>query len=208
MGIEHSFFINDIEYCVDVEGLLRFLGELIKINFRCIRCSNTKGSYNTLEAVQQHMISKGHCRMKTELGDILEYSPFYDYSQTYPDAVDEDEKDVEFDANELSSDENWQLVLPSGAIIGHRSLRIYYKQKLRFQKEPDAKPRLDNKRRVCKIMTDYKALGWNGENQSKALILKKRQDMNYFFKFRQHRDFASTTTLKNKVATPRYRPQI
>jgi len=208
LGVQHSFFINDIEYCVDIEGLLRFLGELIKIQFRCIRCSNSKGSYNTLDAVQKHMISKGHCSMKTELGEILEYSAFYDYSQTYPDEVDEDEKDVEFEANELNSNDNWQLVLPSGAIIGHRSLRIYYKQKFRYQKEQEAAPRVDNKKRVCKIMTDYKALGWQGGDTSKALVLQKRKDMNYFFKLRQSNDFISSTKLKNKVATPRYKPQI
>ena len=208
LGVEHSFFLNDVEYCVDVEALLRYLGELIKIQFRCIRCSNTKGSYNTLDAVQKHMISKGHCRMKTELGDILEYAPFYDYSQTYPDEVDEDEKDAEFDANELTATDNWQLVLPSGAIIGHRSLRIYYKQKFRYQRESDAKPRTDNKRRVCKIMTDYKALGWTGGEASSALVLQKRRDMQYFAKLRQSKDFGYTTTLKNKVATPRYKPMI
>lgn len=137
--------------------------------------------------------------MKTDLGDILEYSPFYDYSQTYPDEVDEDEKDVEFEANELNSNDNWQLVLPSGAIIGHRSLRIYYRQKLRMLKEPDAAPRIDNKRRVCKIMSDYKALGWQGDASSKALVVQKRKDMDYFFKLRKANDFASTSKLKNKV---------
>lgn len=147
--------------------------------------------------------------MKTDLGEILEYSAFYDYSSTYPDEVDEDEKDVEFDQNELNADYNWQLVLPSGAVIGHRSLRIYYRQKVRFQKEQDVKPRIDNKKRVCKIMTDYKALGWQGDSSaSKQLVLQKRKDMNYFSKLRQSKDFISTTKLKNKVATPRYRPQI
>lgn len=51
---------------------------------------------------------------------LLEYSDFYDYSSTYPTDATEDEY-------RIIEDVNSQLVLPSGARIGKRSLMRYFR---------------------------------------------------------------------------------
>lgn len=42
MTVAHSFFVPDLEYCVDVKGLLVYLGEKIFVGYMCIWC-NTSG---------------------------------------------------------------------------------------------------------------------------------------------------------------------
>lgn len=51
---------------------------------------------------------------------LLEYSDFYDYSSSYPTDGHEDDYRVVEDVNS-------QLILPSGARIGKRSLMRYYR---------------------------------------------------------------------------------
>lgn len=51
---------------------------------------------------------------------LLEYSDFYDYSSTYPADATEDEYRIVENVNS-------QLVLPSGAKIGKRSLMRYFR---------------------------------------------------------------------------------
>lgn len=51
---------------------------------------------------------------------LLEYSDFYDYSSSYPTNTNEDDY-------RIIEDSNSQLILPSGARIGKRSLMRYYK---------------------------------------------------------------------------------
>lgn len=54
---------------------------------------------------------------------LLEYSDFYDFSSSYPDQGDADD---EVEENVLDG-HGFELVLPSGATIGHRSLYRYYR---------------------------------------------------------------------------------
>ena len=63
---------------------------------------------------------------------MIEYSRFYDYSASYPDGERADEEGEEEDEVELDSldDTGYELVLPSGARVGHRSLVRYYRQSL------------------------------------------------------------------------------
>ena len=62
---------------------------------------------------------------------LLEYSDFYDYSSSYPEGEGSgsQDPDAEVEVNQLD-DDSYQLVLPSGAKIGHRSLARYYRQSL------------------------------------------------------------------------------
>lgn len=58
---------------------------------------------------------------------LAEYERFYNYATSYPDhddGMDVDEeilKDFDLDGGDF------QLTLPSGATVGHRSLMLYYK---------------------------------------------------------------------------------
>jgi len=79
MRLQHSFFVSDIKHIKDLPGLLRYLGEKIHRGCLCIYCENHHcHDFKTGEAVQRHMIDKGHCFMKTEEFD--EYYKFYDFT--------------------------------------------------------------------------------------------------------------------------------
>ena len=68
--------------------------------------------------VQRHMVDKGHCKMLHEAETLLEYDEWYDYTASYPDQANPEE-DVEL--NTLD-DSGYELMLPSGTKVGHRSL--------------------------------------------------------------------------------------
>jgi pre-60S factor REI1 len=61
---------------------------------------------------------------------------FYDFSTSYPQLEEGEEVDIDADLSALTqsltlADDDMSLVLPSGAIVGHRSLKRYYDQKLK-----------------------------------------------------------------------------
>lgn len=64
MNKAHSFFVSEEIYCIDLQGLLKHLGEKINGVQLCIMCEN-KGckQFTTGDAVKKHMIDKGHCFM-------------------------------------------------------------------------------------------------------------------------------------------------
>lgn len=41
MMVEHSFFVPDLEYCIDLKGFLLYLGEKIYNEYKCIWCNNS-----------------------------------------------------------------------------------------------------------------------------------------------------------------------
>ena len=123
MSVQHSFFIPDVEFVIDIEGLLNYLGERVGQGKICLWCGHLGRQFASTDACQKHMIDKGHYRMFHEGEVLLEYTDFYDYSSSYPDEGDADE---EVELNVLN-DSGFELVLPSGATIGHRSLNRYYR---------------------------------------------------------------------------------
>lgn len=79
MQKKHSFFISSEEQCIDKQGLLKHLGEKINKGLMCLYCENAGGKgFKNRQALQDHMIDKGHCFMNTESYD--EYMKFYDFS--------------------------------------------------------------------------------------------------------------------------------
>lgn len=128
MTVAHSFFIPDAEFVTDLKGLLLYLGEKVCQGFLCLWCNDHGRSFHSMEAAQNHMLDKGHCKMLHEGEALLEYVDFYDYRSSYPDnystSHDDDEEEVDLNVIEET---DFQLVLPSGAVIGHRSLMRYYR---------------------------------------------------------------------------------
>lgn len=172
MANEHSFFIPDMEYVMDLEGLLKHLGVKVGAYHVCLWCSNK--CYRSLDAVQKHMSDKGHQKMRFEGETLLEYSDFYTYEG---DATIDEEYDIaeDFDIKTISrisssfrdedggddgdGNDTYELVLPSGARVGHRSLFKYYKQSFGHRN-------LELKKRSNLTVRDkYKAIA-NGENCS------------------------------------------
>lgn len=185
MTKHHSFFIPDIEYIVDLRGLIKYLGEKIAIGHVCLYCNGKGKDWKSLEAVRKHMLDKGHTKIAYDAEkDRLEISDYYDFSTSYP--VDEDEEDAEWEdvdeeiddvdmegevviedvdvdprdrelppparnttAQPAFGDSDLELVLPSGARIGHRSLHRYYRQSLR------PNPNADDPTIINRLLTHY-----------------------------------------------------
>lgn len=127
MYAEHTFFVPDLDYVCDIQGLLLYLGEKVcKFNM-CLWCNLKGKGFYSMDAAQSHMRDKGHCKMLHEGESLLEYMPYYDYSKSYPDDEDDINLDDEIPPIEDIDTGDYQLTLPSGATIGHRSLFVYYK---------------------------------------------------------------------------------
>lgn len=181
MSREHSFFIPDIEYCVDMKGMLTYLGIKIASGRCCLYCSEFGKQFASKKSAQQHMIDKGHTKIKFENSgeSLLEFEDFFDYTASYPEGHHEG-GDEEIESNELPIDDDYQLRLPSGAVIGHRSLFVYYKQNLKPE-NPEKKSK--NKELLNKVMSQYKALGWTGMTTKDAI--QRSKDIHYMQRLRQ-----------------------
>uniref|UniRef100_A0A1B6KJ29 C2H2-type domain-containing protein n=1 Tax=Graphocephala atropunctata TaxID=36148 RepID=A0A1B6KJ29_9HEMI len=171
MTVAHSFFVPDIEYVTDMKRLLCYLGEKIIQGYICLWCNDRGKAFHSAEAAQQHMVDKGHCKMLHEGEALLEYSDYYDYSSSYPDDFvnntngSEDEIEVP-----VIEDEDFQLVLPSGTTIGHRSLLRYYRQNPNRMAVPV-------KKKVHPLIAQYKALGWT--ETDKLAVARKARDLKF-----------------------------
>ncbi|KAI1746841.1 C2H2 type zinc-finger-domain-containing protein [Xylaria castorea] len=127
MQKSHGLFVpHQRHLAVGLETLFRYL-HLVVFGYReCIHCGTERA---TVQAVQQHMAGKGHCRFDISEQDS-EFAEFYDFCEP----EDEEESDVEGDGDErnqdeaaISSKQKPQLAdedsirLPSGKIISRQS---------------------------------------------------------------------------------------
>lgn len=177
MMIEHSFFLPDLEYCIDKRALLLYLGEKISGKFRCIWCTGKE--MRSVEAVRMHMIDKGHCKLPFEGEGFLEYSHFYDYSSSYPDAEDADPDEELSESSEVPLNDdsfmNYELKLPSGKVVGHRALMRYYQQSpVSTGSVVVAKNRNEKLR---KLTQQYRALG--GPAMQEEATRRRVRDIRY-----------------------------
>ncbi|KAG2255585.1 hypothetical protein Bca52824_074879 [Brassica carinata] len=63
MHKHHGFFVPNVEYLKDPEGLLTYLGLKVKRDFMCLYCSELCHAFSSLEAVRKHMEAKSHCKL-------------------------------------------------------------------------------------------------------------------------------------------------
>ncbi|CAK6444191.1 unnamed protein product [Pipistrellus nathusii] len=173
----HSFFIPDIEYLSDLKGLIQYLGEKVGVGKICLWCNEKGKSFYSTEAVQAHMNDKSHCKLFTDGDAALEFADFYDFRSSYPDHKGREEPD---ETEELPSektldydDETMELILPSGARVGHRSLMRYYKQRFGLSRAVTV---AKNQKAVGRVLQQYRALGWTG---STGAALMNKRDMQY-----------------------------
>eukprot|EP00698_Gefionella_okellyi_P017632 TRINITY_DN5190_c0_g1_i1.p1 TRINITY_DN5190_c0_g1~~TRINITY_DN5190_c0_g1_i1.p1 ORF type:complete len:420 (-),score=88.37 TRINITY_DN5190_c0_g1_i1:498-1757(-) len=82
----HSFFIPDIEYLVDLAGLVEYLGEKVGVGHVCLYCNDKSRQYRSTEAVQMHMEQKSHCKIEYDPDHSDEFDDFYDFSSSYSNA--------------------------------------------------------------------------------------------------------------------------
>ena len=125
MADEHGFYVPDLDYCVDLAGLVRYLADKISVWTRCLWCPDTARSFYTTEAARQHMREVGHCKMAFELDDMPEYARFYDWSACPFPRGDGVPRPPPF----LVSESGYELMLPSGRVVGHRELKTIFAQR-------------------------------------------------------------------------------
>lgn len=175
----HSFFIPDVEFLVDLRGLIRYLGEKVGAGNVCLWCNEKGRSFYSTEAVQSHMTDKSHCKLLTDGDAALEFADFYDFRSSYPDRNAEEDADMDEelpdDKNLEYDDETLELTLPSGAKIGHRSLMRYYKQRFGYQRTVAL---AHNRNAVGRVLRQYKALGWDG-GAGNGSFQQRQRDMQY-----------------------------
>ncbi|XP_067011987.2 cytoplasmic 60S subunit biogenesis factor ZNF622 [Anabrus simplex] len=194
MSVAHSFFIPDTEYVVDMKGLLMYLGEKISQYYMCLWCNDKGRTFYSIEAAQQHMMDKGHCKMLHEGEALAEYADYYDYSSSYPDQGDPDEEV----ALQVIDDSDYELVLPSGAKIGHRSLMRYYRQKL------DPSRAVVPQKKIHRVLAQYRALGWTETEKEQAA--RKARDI-HFMRRMQSR-LSTKLSVKTNKLQKHFRPQV
>jgi len=173
MTQNHSFFLPDPEFISNLEGLIEYLGAKVGQGHMCLWCNEKGKKFGTIEDVQKHMIDKGHCKMLHDGESLIEYDDWYDYSTSYPEGEGPAEPDSEVDLNVLD-DSGYELVLPSGAKVGHRSLVRYYRQSLNPAR---AIVPASNSYGRQHLLSTYKSLGWTG-SCGKAAVMKAR-DLGY-----------------------------
>ncbi|XP_060630657.1 cytoplasmic 60S subunit biogenesis factor ZNF622 [Anolis sagrei] len=173
----HSFFIPDIEYLVDLRGLIKYLGEKVGVGKVCLWCNEKGKSFYTTEAVQAHMNDKSHCKLFTDGDAALEFADFYDFRSSYPDYQEDDDVEMSDEVpsgkNLEYNEETMQLILPSGVSIGHRSLMRYYKQRFGSSRAVAVSK---NKHAIGRVLKQYRALGWTSSIGS---VMACERDMQY-----------------------------
>jgi len=100
MAKQFGFFVPFLDDCLDLEGLVHYLGQKVAIGNCCLWCARSFGS---IEAVRQHMCDKGHCKICIE-GSEEEYQDFYSRdleTKTWQQLLEEDsDSDSEWSTDE------------------------------------------------------------------------------------------------------------
>lgn len=55
------------------------LGEKVGEGHMCLWCGEKSKMFHSVQAVQKHMVDKGHCKILFEKESALEFADFYDY---------------------------------------------------------------------------------------------------------------------------------
>uniref|UniRef100_K3WIE7 C2H2-type domain-containing protein n=1 Tax=Globisporangium ultimum (strain ATCC 200006 / CBS 805.95 / DAOM BR144) TaxID=431595 RepID=K3WIE7_GLOUD len=81
---EHGFFIPDVEFLVDAEGLVDYLAEKVKLGNFCLYCNGKGKTFRNYQDVQKHMTALSHCKLPyNDDDDLEELLDFYDFSSQY-----------------------------------------------------------------------------------------------------------------------------
>jgi len=76
---KYGFFIPDRECVVDLEGLIGYSAEKVKLGHTCLYCQRV---FKSWRGCQEHMIQTRHTKLRYEAGiDLEEFDVFYDFSK-------------------------------------------------------------------------------------------------------------------------------
>ncbi|KAL0940195.1 TRI15 [Colletotrichum truncatum] len=126
MQRSHGLFIPYEQHLlVDLETLFKYLHLVIFSYRECLQCGTERA---TVEAVQQHMTAKGHCRF--DVSEVSEFSEFYDFygpegnaetaTEVESNEEEQDERPSRTSMKPVLADED-SIRLPSGKIISRQS---------------------------------------------------------------------------------------
>lgn len=92
MSKQHSFFVPEKDYLVDLPGLINYLNETVTVLHQCLYCHK---QVHTAAGVQTHMRDRGHCMVAygTE-EEQMDIGDFYDFRSTYSDEESDDEDEA------------------------------------------------------------------------------------------------------------------
>jgi hypothetical protein len=140
MRVKHGFFIPDLENLSDPGGLVSALLQRV-VEGRCLFCRSEK-TYEDPLGAQQHMIDKGHCRMRYEEDEDFElYSGFYTYPEGEAEDADAEDDEglveaklqgrriIQTPKGEAYVNEAGDLVFPGGHVARNRIYMKYFEQK-------------------------------------------------------------------------------
>lgn len=208
MSLVHGFFLPDLQYLVDIKGLILHLCEKVGVGNMCLYCNEKGKTFYSVEAAQHHMVDKCHCKIYFEGDAALEYAEFYDYSKSYPDydenakdASDIKEKEREDDTlpdSSLKVTDDLELVLPSGAKVGHRAMKQVYKQHLPTEEQRKSAV-------ISRLMSQYRALGWKGYGGGE--VGKKREKDELWVRRMEQARTTKLSIRANKFQK-HFRPQV
>ncbi|EFX00787.1 c2h2 finger domain containing protein [Grosmannia clavigera kw1407] len=141
----HGLFIPNREHLVvDVETLLAYFDLIISGYMECLYCGSER---NTVDAVQQHMRGKAHCRFDLE-GEDSEFRDLYDFSSYEQDNIADGSVDGDVDDTNRAltlharASPSWRPVddslrLPSGKLVMQRTARPLWPRQQRLRQAGD-----------------------------------------------------------------------
>lgn len=92
MSRQHSFFIPEKDFLVDLAGLINHLSETITVLHQCLYCHK---QIHSTPGTQTHMRDRGHCMIAYDTeDDQMEIGEFYDFRSTYSDEETEGEEET------------------------------------------------------------------------------------------------------------------
>jgi len=117
MLAKFGFYIPFVDFLVDLEGLLEYLGYKIGVGHICIYCNKP---FKSTQAVQTHMRQMGHCMINLRLPSGAEdedYFQFYEFSHNLIEEEDEDGDEDYVDEDEEGEEEEGE----EGTLIGEET---------------------------------------------------------------------------------------
>ncbi len=135
MLLAHGFFLPDSKHIFDLEGLIRYCAEKVKVGFYCLWCNDSGKTFKNWRAAQQHMLDMGHCKLQYRDGvDLHEFEPFYDDDLWDVNEEGGNMRDSDMDGDEysiqrtrgnvaMSMNEFGELDLGSDGTRGHRQYK-------------------------------------------------------------------------------------
>lgn len=169
MTKDHGMFIPDLEYLVDLEGMIYYLGKKLSIGNGCFWCEK---HFHSLESAQHHMRDKSHCKLR-DFDEDDEFDEFYDFTDSYKNGEDIDDVISSTKKNiSVSNDGLYITFKNSNKVVSHRSLTKYHKQKL---SAPESRESV----LINKMLFNYKMLGWKtATTEQKKIHQQKKHYLN------------------------------